>query len=367
MTRRDRLLAIYRGEVPDRPAVRLWGAAPDQDLLHPAFEPVRDAAAGKTDLVLGSGSPIDLRWGAQPPPIHTETRETGDPDWIDHVKTIETPAGTLRSVWRESTSKNPGRTIEYLLKEPEDLEKLLSVDYVPHPFDPQPFRESEEKVGDRGITVFGLPHAMYGLEDAVGSENFAIWSRTHRQMLLEVMREYGRRILQHVERAVSAGIRGVFGYVGPELCIPPLMGVADFEEFVTPIDAPIIDAIHEGGSHAWVHCHGRMGPVLERFSDMGVDVLNPLEPPPMGDITLGEAFDRLDGRMGIEGNIETHDIMRMEPENFRHLVAETVEIGRGERFIICPSSGYMENPQPTDRQIRNLLTFVNYGVECAEG
>jgi uroporphyrinogen-III decarboxylase len=128
----------------------------------------------------------------------------------------------------------------------------------------------------------------------------------------------------------------------------------------------VIDAVHEGGSHVWVHCHGRMGPVLERFADMGVDVLNPLEPPPMGDVTLRESFDRLDGRMGIEGNIETHDIMRMEPEKFRRLVAETVEAGRGERFILCPSSGYMENPQPTDRQIQNLLTFVHYGVECAQ-
>ena len=365
MTRRERLMSIYEGHVPDRPAVRLWGAVPGQELLHPAFESVREAAVEKTDLVLSAGSPMDLRWGSEPPPIHTEECQTGDPDWVDQVTTVETPAGTLRSVWRKSTVKQPGRTIEHLLKEPEDLDKLLSVDYVPHPFDEGPFRASEEQVGDRGITVFGLPHAMYGLEDSIRSENFAIWSRTCRDKLLDVVHEYGRRILEHVNRAIDAGIRGVFGYVGPELCIPPLMSVDDFDEFVTPIDGPIIDAIHEGGGRVWVHCHGRMGPVLERFAEMGVDVLNPLEPPPMGDITLDDAFARLGGRMGIEGNIETHDIMTMNPVKFRDLVAETVESGRGERFILCPSSGYMENPEPTDRQIENLLTFVNYGVECA--
>jgi hypothetical protein len=52
-----------------------------------------------------------------------------------------------------------------------------------------------------------------------------------------------------------------------------------------------------------------MRPVIRRFVDMGVDVLNPIEPPPMGDICMAEAFARVDDRMGLEGGVETHDLI----------------------------------------------------------
>jgi len=365
MTRRERLTAIFRGDVPDRPAVRLWGARPGQELLHPAYGPVRDAAMRQTDLVLGAGAPFDLHWGADPPPIRTEDRGAGSDEWVERVTHVETPAGPLRSVYRASTVGRPGYTVEHMVKEPRDLKKLLSVPFVPHPFDASYYGAAEREVGERGITIFSLPHAMYGLQMLVGSENFALWSRECRGELMEVVAEYSRRVLEHAKRALAAGIRGVFGWVGPELCIPPLMSVRDFDEFVAAFDRPIIDAIHDAGGRVWVHCHGRMGPVLERFVEMGVDVLNPIEPPPMGDVTLQEAFRRVGDRMGLEGDIETHDLMIMPPDRFRELVVATLECGRGRRFILCPTSGYMEDPQPSDRLIQNLLIFVNEGVAHA--
>jgi hypothetical protein len=366
MTKRERLLAIYYGKAPDRPAVRLWGLKPGQELLHPAYQVVRDAGAEKTDLVYGAGSPFNLCWGAKGPPVRNEDRPTGTPEWVDKVAYVDTPAGTLRGVYRASTCKRPGYMVEHLIKEPADLKKLLSVPYEPHPFDATDYFRAEQEVGDRGITVFGLPHAMYGLQHNVGSENFALWSIECREAMVEVMSEYARRILEHVKAALAAGIRGIFGWVGPELCIPPLMSVRDFDEFVAGFDKPIIDEVHNGGGRVWVHCHGKMGPVLERFMDMGVDVLNPLEPPPMGDVTVAEAFERVGDGMGIEGGIETHELMTLPPSRMKKRVAEVLEQGRGRRFILCPSSGYMEDPTPTDRYIENQLIFVNEGVRIAD-
>ena len=366
VTKRERLTAIFRGQIPDRPAVRLWGARPDQELLHPAYRAVRDAAVAKTDLIFSAGSPFDLHWGAEKPPIRTEQEQTGSPEWVDDVTHVDTPAGPLRSTVRASTLKKPGYTVEHLLKEPADLAKLLSVPYVPYPFDAQPYWKSEAEVGDRGITMFGVGHAMYGLQTLTGSENFAFWSIDCRDALVEVMDEYGRRLLARVKEALAAGIRGVFGWVGPELCIPPLMSVRDFDEFVTPYDRAIIDAIHEAGGSVWVHCHGKMGPVLERFMEMGVDVLNPIEPPPMGDVTLDEVFQRVGDGMGVDGNIEAHDVMTLPADRMRQLVRERLECGRGRRLILCPSSGYMEDPQPGERLIDNTLIYINEGVSYAE-
>lgn len=223
----------------------------------------------------------------------------------------------------------------------------------------------EQTLGDRGLTIFGLDHAMWGLQRLIGTESFALWSLEHRGLLLQAIEVFSQRIREHVKRVFEAGLRPVFGWGGPEVCIPPLMSPDDFEEFVFQFDKPLIDLIHEGGGYTWVHCHGRMGPVLDKFVRMGADVLNPVEPPPMGDITLPEAFARVSHTMGLEGNIETHELMTADQERIRSLVHEALDAGRGRRFILCPSSGYLQ-PQPDDRLIENLLTFVREGVRYAQ-
>ncbi|MCP4642311.1 MAG: hypothetical protein GY851_17835 [bacterium] len=367
MTRRERLMAVFSGDGPDRPPVKLWNVCPGQALLHPAYEPVRDAGVASTDLMVGGGMPFDLYCGRlRDDHFFTREQPTDSDEWVDIVTDVRTPEGDLRSVYRRSTCNKPGYEMEELLKEPGDIKKLMSLPYEPYPSDPAPFREQEAAMGDAGIVVFGLDHAMYGLQRQIGSENFALWSISDPDPMLDAVAEFANRIEAHIHATVDTGLRPVFGWVGPELCIPPLMGPADFDRYVGAFDKPLIDLIHEEGCYVWVHSHGKMGPVLERFADMGVDVLNPIEPPPMGDLTLPEAFERVGGRMGLEGNIETHDIMTSPPDELRSQIREALEAGKGRRFILCPSSGYMEDPEPTERFIENLMVYVQDGVRMAE-
>ena len=377
LTSRERLTRIFQGKLPDRPAVRLWGVWPDQELLHPAYEPVYRLAMECTDLIAIAGIrgimtgayifPFDLHWGCTHKDyVEISEEPTYSDEWIDVVTRVHTPEGTLRSVFTKSTVGKPGYEKEYLLKAPEDINKILAVPYQPYPFCAAPFYAVEQTLGERGITMFGLDHAMYGLQRLTGSENFAYWSIECRGKLLEAIDVFSQRIREQAVCAFDAGLKPVFGWVGPELCIPPLMSPNDFHEFVFQFDKPLVDLIHERGGYVWVHCHGKMGPVLERFVEMEVDVLNPIEPPPMGDITLTEAFARVGDKMGLEGNIEVNELMTATCERICNLVHNTVEAGMGRRFILCPSSKYMEWPYPDERLIENLMTFIREGILSAE-
>ena len=366
MTRRERLTAIFQGRVPDRPAVRLWGVFPGRKLLQ-AYEPVYRLGIECTDLIGLGGAPFNLHWGAMGSKIvKTCEQPTSSPEWVDVITEAETPAGRLRGVHTRNIYGKPGYEKEYMLKEPGDIKKLLSVLYEPFPLNPESFYVSERNIGDRGITLFSLDHAMYGLQRLTGSESFALWSLSDREVLGEAIAIFAQRIRDHARRALASGLKVVYAWSGPELCIPPLMSPADFDEFVGAVDKPLSDLIHEGGGQVWVHCHGKMGPVLERFLAMGVDVLNPVEPPPMGDITLAEAFARVGNRMGLEGNIQTHDLMSVTPEQIRELVEQAIADGRGHRHILCSSSWYNEWPFPDERMIQNCLTYIREGVRCAE-
>lgn len=367
MSRRERLMTVIRGGIPDRTPVKLWGAAEERMPIPPAFEPVRTAALEKTDLFVRTASRFDIHWGARTGEIvHEEERPTDSPDWVDRVTTVTAAGRPLTSVYRASTRGFPGRRIEPLLKEPEDIRRVLSLVYEPYPFDAEPFLARQREIGDRGVVSYALDNALYGLQRLTGSTNLALWSIDADGILLEAIAEFSRRITEVVKRVFASGLKPVFSWTGPELCIPPLMPPAAFERYVAAFDAPLIDLIHDGGGSVWVHCHGRMRPVLRRFADMGVDVLNPVEPPPMGDLTLGEAFAMAGDGMALEGNIETCDLMTAEPEALRAQIHEALDAGRGRRHILCPSSGYIEHPEPTPRHIENLLLFINEGIRYAE-
>ncbi len=367
MTSRQRLQAIFRGQTPDRPGVKIWGVTPGQSCCHPAFEPVRDAAAAQTDLFLNAGSPFHLHAGRHAAAcIRSETRPTALPEWEEVVTTWRTPLGDLREIFTRSTCGKPGYEKEYLLKEPGDIRKLLSLPYEPCPFSDADFRKVEGEIGERGITLFWLDHPMYGLQRLIGSENFALWSLEAEELILEAIAVFAERIHAQAAEALAAGVRGPFAWVGPELCIPPLMSPAAFDRYVTAFDQPLIARIHDAGGWVWVHCHGKMRPVLERFQRMGVDVLNPLEPPPMGDMTMAQAFAIVGDRMGLEGGIETHDLMTGTRERLYEQIHAALDAGRGRCMILGPSSGYMESVTPTPREIENWLFYIAEGIHHAE-
>jgi len=88
MTGRERLTAIFRGEIPDHSAVKLWGATPGQKLLHPAYEPVYELAMELSDLAVSAGSRFNLHWGAAAEEIcETQEVSTDQEDWSNRIAT----------------------------------------------------------------------------------------------------------------------------------------------------------------------------------------------------------------------------------------------------------------------------------------
>lgn len=368
LTSRERIMRIFQNKEIDRPALKLWGAGLSTYVLHPSYRPVRDLASEITDLFIGSGAPFNIycgtKWDGQ---IEVYDKDTAKPTWKDRHTVFHTPKGDLHSIDRISTVGEPAYTIEHMIKEPEDLDKLLSMEYEPFDFSPEGFFRAQAEVGDRGVVLFGLDHAAYALQRLVGSETFAYFSVDCRDKLHEVISVYAGRIREFTKKVLSAGVVAPFQWVGPELFIPPLLSPRDFMDFVYQYDKPLCDDIHNAGGYVWVHCHGKVANFIDHFINMGVDILNPLEPPKNGDIDLEAVVQKYSNRIGWEGNIEIQDILQAPPERLKELIENCVAAGnKSGRFILCPSAGYMEYPFPEQRYIDNLLLYLQYGYECVE-
>ena len=138
LTSHERIMRIFRGQEIDRPALKLWGAGVHgtYPLLNPAYEPVSRLAGEITDLFGGCSFPFHPFCGRYVDKYREMwTEKTDKPLWEKLHTVYHTPKGDLHSVFMQSTIGEPGYIHEYLLKEPEDIEALLSMDYAPYPID----------------------------------------------------------------------------------------------------------------------------------------------------------------------------------------------------------------------------------------
>ncbi len=364
LTSRERLLRVFRGEPVDRVPIRLWG-------VDPLVPPARPSWQRLSDLVHEFALDSIVGWSPEAPPAamtsRSEERDTADPDWYEVTTTLDTPAGDLTRVTLCSRSGKPGYTKKHLIESVEDAWRWLSIPEDGLPAGLERYAARVAEVGDRGLVMTGLGQAMYTVNDATGSELWGYWLYDERALIHEMVAKAHRYIVNVVKHYLAAGIGPLYGWVGPELCIPPLASPADFDEFSARYDREIIDLVHDAGGLVWIHCHGDMHPVLERFADLGVDCLNPLEPPPIGRLTLADAKRRVGDRMTLEGGVEVGDFELHTPAEVAATVAQVMAMGRpGGRFILCPSSDHSHWPELTPQLVQNYRTFVETGVRLAD-
>lgn len=363
LTSKERLMRIFCGEEVDRPALKLWGMRPEQPMLHPAYRPVYERALEKTDIFWEIFMPFNT---------FTAPAETKiipfDAEWQDEITTIHTPEGDLTSTYRRSLIGAPGYDMEYFFKEEEDIKKFLALPVEESTqVDTSGYFEAQRKLGDRGIVHINVNHAGFMFQQMCGSENLAFFSVDCRELVQETIARFSKLRYNYVKKILQTGIKPVMSWYGPEVFIPPLMSPNDFEEFVFQYDKPLCDLIHEYGGYTWMHSHGKTANFIERYIDMGIDVVNPLEPAPNGDIYLKKTALDFRGRIGLEGNIEIQELINSPEERVRQLIKDCVDFGKESgRFILCPSAGYMEYVDPGPRYISNLLTFIEYGHECVK-
>ncbi|MCL2813911.1 MAG: hypothetical protein FWD23_04865 [Oscillospiraceae bacterium] len=368
----ERLLRTFKGEDVDRAPVKLWGLDIGMGMLRPAYQRIYDFAHDKTDLFSGGGSPMDIFVGTQRDLYETRVEPwEKDPIWNKHTTTIHTPEGPLSGVSLVSTIGDPGYVTENFVKDAKDLKKLFSIQYAPYEMNVEGYLARRDFIGEKGIVCFGLDHSGYAMHRMCGSEMLAYLYSDEKPLLLELAGMFAERTYNHCKAAIEK-LREhklddfVISYVGPEVFTPPLMNMQGFEDIICSNDKKLHALVHEAGGYVWLHCHGDMKKVISRFADIGVDMLNPVEPPPHGDMTLDEAFLAVGGRMALEGNIEIQDLLCSDAETIKALIEDSVKTGtQYGRFVLCPSAGYMEYTSPSESFIDNVITYVKHGLEMA--
>jgi hypothetical protein len=378
MTRRERLMATLRGKPVDRPPVSFYEIGgfqidptdPDPYNIYnsPAWLPLLRLAEDHTDLIRMM-SPvrarsIDPTGSASGALWHEYFREdTQDDGETRLTRTVLDVAGrTLTQITKRDRTINTVWTVEHLLKDAADVEAYLTIPdeaFAEH-IDTAPLEAEEAALGDRGIVMVDTEDPLCAAAALFSMEDYAVLAFTEPVLFHRLLEKMAGRI-QPRTAEVSRRFPGrLWRIYGPEYASEPYLPPRLFEEYVVRYVAPMIRDVHAHGGYARIHCHGRLNHILDLIAGMGADALDPIEPPPQGDIELREVRQRHGRQLVLFGNLEIADIEMLPTPRFAEKVKRALDegtAGEGRGFVLLPSaSPYGRELSPVT--LRNYQTMV---------
>jgi uroporphyrinogen-III decarboxylase len=161
---------------------------------------------------------------------------------------------------------------------------------------------------------------------------------------------------------LDQGVEPYIRFAGSEEATPPMMSPAYYRDLSAPYDRNLYDLVHQYDGIVHVHCHGRVRGILPWLLEMGVDVLDPMEPPPDGDVTLREARRVVGDQMTLIGGLEYRDFEMDSPDEIEAKTRDAMEQGGRHRFVVGASAVAMASL--SDRFRDNVVRFIETALRC---
>jgi hypothetical protein len=121
-----------------------------------------------------------------------------------------------------------------------------------------------------------------------------------------------------------------------------------YREFVVPYERRLTDAIRSLGVPVYTHTCGRIGDRLELMAETGIDGVDTLDPPPLGNVELAEAKRTIGERLFIKGNMNS--VALLEYRTKEQVIAEASErirIGKtGGGYILSTACSVAPGVEP---------------------
>ena len=201
--------------------------------------------------------------------------------------------------------------------------------------------ETEAALGDTGIVMIDTPDPLCMAASLFSMADYTVIAMTERALFHNLLERFAAVLWRKTEAIAEALPGRLWRICGPEYASPPYLPPQLFREYVRHYDEPMVAAIQRHGGYARIHSHGNLKAILDDIVAMHPAGLDPIEPPPQGDVELAYVRERYGKDMVLFGNLEASDIENLPTPQFREKVKRALEEGtrgEGRGFVLMPSA-----------------------------
>ena len=338
MNIRERIMAVYRGEEPDRIPFLVY------DILCPRGYAARQLRNEGLGLKVGA-----IVWREERPHVRVENKTVGNYVYT----TFHTPVGTVSMKQRVGLGFVGGSWIvEYPIKDVQDFEVVEFImedtEYVP---DYKQFLEAEKNLGIDGVVVcWACRSPLQKMQiELMGYKNFAIALYRYPKefkRLLRVLEKKADELYQIIAESPAEIVNGSDN-ISSEIVSPRL-----FEEYIVPFYKKQAKLLHKKDKILEDHMDGKLNQLKHLISKTDIDVIEAFTPPPVGDLLLSKARAIWKGKV-ISLNFP-QSIFLEGPDAVRKMTLNLLrEASPGDNFLIT-----ITEDMPTENQW-SCLSAIN--------
>ena len=142
----------------------------------------------------------------------------------------------------------------------------------------------------------------------------------------------------------------------------PLVGVELFERFFVPQLKRLIDLGHDYGLPVMMHCCGGFKPLIPSMIEAGMDGLHALQPD-CHDMLLTDLKVEFGERIVLNGGVDSHHVLiEGDPDMVRIKTREAIDTMKpGGGCIISPSHDYVLEETPSENVLAMYDEIAEYG------
>jgi uroporphyrinogen decarboxylase len=388
MNSRERFLAVLNGQMPDRVPVTLF--IQDQghflNQVYPNVDPLdyetlqlkvieiqRQLGVDVfVRMLFGLNDPLSIHMGGlnvslQSDCWEVETEELHRGTTTAWKSTIRTPDGVLTQVFSRSELR-PGTFVYACTEKPIKTPADLDIAIKHEPPMPESFKQNAKErvgrikaaLGNDGIVGSWSPHGPFNNSSLlVDHESLYTLFLTDYEFYEKLMTFAMTRVLDYARAMEQAGvdIQCVGGNVPGGF-----LGKKTYDRYVLPFERKYIEFLQQNGTPAMYHNCGQVMNLVESYLDLGVRVVEPFSPPPLGDADLARVKALVDGRYVILSGIDQVNVLQNGSiDQIRRATEQAVLTGKpGGGFILQPVD-FLEYGTP----LENIEAYVSAALEHA--
>jgi uroporphyrinogen-III decarboxylase len=304
-----------------------------------------------------------------------------DPHWRDKIKKVEIVDGVEVAHFDDRTETYVdddlpvGRFFETRIRNIEDPDLSASIpevfDYIPesrdcysflYPDDPYRIFEILDREVQGRYSIHGeVTSALDYLLDLLGYEDALMAMILHPETCKILLQKFTDGIVRMARGLCTQNIDAVkisSPFAGMDFISPDF-----YREFELPYLSQIVKAIRDAGKFVYVHTCGSINDRLEMMQASGASGLECLDPPPIGNVELKDAFARIGDTMFIKGNVDSvNTLLFGDDEKVHEDILSRIRTGmRNKGFILSTACSIA--PKVPAARIRKLTDMAGtYGI-----